>query len=346
MTWKCLVVRFLLPLCVLGMLAPSPASGQDLLVGSWSTHSVRRYDSTTGEFIGNFVFPSSGGLTTPNGLDLGPDGNLYVSSADTNQVLRYDGRTGAFIDVFASAGLVHPSYLEFRDDGFLYVCSGFTDQVIRYDAETGASGGVFASGGGMDFPAGLTWHDGLLYVAGFSGGGGVFRYDAVTGDFVDVFTTDPVGPLYLRFGDDGNLYVCDYHQDSIRIYQAGTGDLLDVWTNAFLSGPVGQLIGPGGSLIVASWNNHRVLKLDARTGALLGVFLSRAGLALPNDLLILPPVACPADFDGDGAVGAVDLATLLGAWGPCAGCPADLNSDGVVGPFDLANLLGAWGACL
>ncbi len=54
---------------------------------------------------------------------------------------------------------------------------------------------------------------------------------------------------------------------------------------------------------------------------------------------------CPADFDGDGAVGAADLAELLGSWGPCEGCPADLDDDGNVGPFDLALLLGAWGPC-
>ncbi len=58
---------------------------------------------------------------------------------------------------------------------------------------------------------------------------------------------------------------------------------------------------------------------------------------------------CPpctfGDFDGDGAVGSMDLAILLGSWGPCAGCPADVNDDGQVGPLDLATLLGAWGPC-
>ena len=54
---------------------------------------------------------------------------------------------------------------------------------------------------------------------------------------------------------------------------------------------------------------------------------------------------CPADLNGDGIVGPIDLASLLGAWGPCAGCAADFNGDGIVGPFDLALLLGAWGPC-
>ncbi|MEE9212963.1 MAG: hypothetical protein V3U29_09935 [Phycisphaeraceae bacterium] len=56
-------------------------------------------------------------------------------------------------------------------------------------------------------------------------------------------------------------------------------------------------------------------------------------------------IDCPADLDGDGSVGAADLANLLGAWGPNPGHPADFNGDDVVGPFDLAILLGAWGPC-
>ncbi len=56
-------------------------------------------------------------------------------------------------------------------------------------------------------------------------------------------------------------------------------------------------------------------------------------------------VSCPADLNGDGTVGASDLAILLGSWGSCLGCPADLDGDGAVGPFDLALLLGDWGPC-
>ena len=55
---------------------------------------------------------------------------------------------------------------------------------------------------------------------------------------------------------------------------------------------------------------------------------------------------CPADFDGDGTVGASDLAQLLGSWGECAGCPADFDGDGDVDAADLASLLGSWGPCL
>jgi hypothetical protein len=53
---------------------------------------------------------------------------------------------------------------------------------------------------------------------------------------------------------------------------------------------------------------------------------------------------CPADLNGDGTVGAPDLAALLNAWGT-SNAAADLNNDGVVGAPDLAALLNAWGPC-
>jgi hypothetical protein len=48
----------------------------------------------------------------------------------------------------------------------------------------------------------------------------------------------------------------------------------------------------------------------------------------------------PADLNGDGTVGAQDLAILLGAWGSSG--PGDLDGNGSVGPEDLAIMLGSW----
>ncbi len=56
-----------------------------------------------------------------------------------------------------------------------------------------------------------------------------------------------------------------------------------------------------------------------------------------------PP--CVGDIDGSGAVDAGDLATMLNAWGACAGCASDLDGNGSVDAADLALVLNAWGAC-
>ncbi len=54
---------------------------------------------------------------------------------------------------------------------------------------------------------------------------------------------------------------------------------------------------------------------------------------------------CPADLDGDGTVGILDLLALLAAWGIDPGGPPDFDGDGVVGILDLLTLLANWGPC-
>jgi hypothetical protein len=59
---------------------------------------------------------------------------------------------------------------------------------------------------------------------------------------------------------------------------------------------------------------------------------------------------CQLDANGDGNIGAQDLAQLLGCWGPnvpgngICFC-VDANGDGDIDAGDLAALLGAWGSC-
>ncbi len=87
---------------------------------------------------------------------------------------------------------------------------------------------------------------------------------------------------------------------------------------------------------------------DCVTGPALyigGAYTSIAGGSANrvSRLAACPDDATPGDFNGDGAVNARDLATLLAAWGDCGCCPEDLDGDGMVGASDLAILLANWG---
>jgi formylglycine-generating enzyme required for sulfatase activity len=75
----------------------------------------------------------------------------------------------------------------------------------------------------------------------------------------------------------------------------------------------------------------------------LGVALAAMALAFAVAPAAHAQTACDADIDGDGVVGAPDIAALLGAWGACSGCAADINDDGFVNAADLSALLGLWG---
>ncbi len=78
-------------------------------------------------------------------------------------------------------------------------------------------------------------------------------------------------------------------------------------------------------------------------------FLGSFGASFTQGVWVLNTLVgspCPADLDGDGSVGAPDLAILLGSWGAAGGSgPADFDSSGDVGAPDLAILLGSWGPC-
>ena len=72
-------------------------------------------DSSTGALLGPLV-----GTSSPTGIAVGPDGNLYVGNSATGQVSRFNPTTGALIDVFGTAP-GPTAGLSFGADGKLYV---------------------------------------------------------------------------------------------------------------------------------------------------------------------------------------------------------------------------------
>ncbi|MGC8785490.1 MAG: PEP-CTERM sorting domain-containing protein, partial [Armatimonadota bacterium] len=97
-----LVMRLTLAVLVSAALASTTLA--DLLVCSINGDRILRFSETDGAYLGDFVPVGTGGLNEPQGMEYGPDGNLYVCSNDQHAVLRFDGQTGAFIDAFVPPG--------------------------------------------------------------------------------------------------------------------------------------------------------------------------------------------------------------------------------------------------
>ena len=122
------------------------------------------------------------------------------------------------------------------------------------------------------------------------------------------------------------------------IANAGTLTLI----NSTISGNVTGNLGGGGF-----WTSGGVVTLTQSTvcenlpDQIDGTYTDGGGNLIAEEC----PPCTSGDLDEDGSVGPMDLAILLGSWGPCDGCPADVNDDGQVGPFDLATLISVWGPC-
>jgi outer membrane protein assembly factor BamB len=259
---------------IFSQLLMSPTASADLIVGFFTTH-LRRYDETTGEYLGLFADTGNdGGL----GLTFGPDGNVYHTDEANGHVIRLDGQTGAPLGVFTT-GIAEARNLAFGPSGDLFVGGLFTESIFRVDGTTGENLGIFATAPGL-FPEGIAFGpNGDLFVRnGFTGegqAGAVLRFDGTTGEFLGNFTSG--GNLYfmgesgLGFGRDGNLYVSDWGSDSVLRYDGVTGAFIDT----FATGASGDLaFGPDGDLYVignfdATTFSDGVLRFSGTTGELL-----------------------------------------------------------------------------
>ena len=196
---------------------------------------VRKYNGTTGAFLGNL---NHSGFSPfhPRGLVFGPDGLLYVSVIDFSDpnkgwVLRFDLESGGF-DVFIVSNnknnLHRPEGLVFGPDGNLYVTSfknlddpNDTDKILIFDGDTGKfldKIDLYAPGKPRAFAQALLFGpDGKLFVpitgpfdnaTGAPTGeftGSVRHYNVHTKKFKEIVPPykkgGPLGvPWYLTFG--------------------------------------------------------------------------------------------------------------------------------------------------
>ncbi len=197
------------------------APGDRVLVSSADDDRVMEFNRG-GTYVGDLVPPGAGGLLSPTGITVTPDGTTLLvasGSGGTSSVLAYDLASGTPLGPFVpgfSGGLLWPFGLAFGPNDNLYVTSG-TNEVLEYDGASGSFVRAFvraADNGGLSQPRGLTFkRDGNLLVASY-GTNEVLEYDGRTGAALGRWARsgtasvlEQVSPWGIRIGPNGNVFV-------------------------------------------------------------------------------------------------------------------------------------------
>ena len=188
---------------------------------------LRRYNGTSGAFLGNLDHSGFSGQFHPRGVVIGPDNLLYVSVFDISDrqsgwVLRFHPVKG-FVDVFIESNTVNnlhrPEGLVFGPDGNLYITSFLgvdandVDKILVFDGDTGEfldKIDLYAVGQPRAFAQAILFGPDKKLFVPITGGdgpdtGSVRSYNVHTKEFKVLVPPAKVGPLgepwYLTFGN-------------------------------------------------------------------------------------------------------------------------------------------------
>ncbi|WP_066346447.1 hypothetical protein [Geminocystis sp. NIES-3708] len=306
--------------------------GNKLLVVSRLDNAIYKFDDITSADLTqpNLLTPFIDGndpdipLNGPAGLLVASDGNLYVSSLDSQQIQRYNPNDGSFIDIFVDKtnekGITGPSALLETPDSKELIVTGFSSlNAARIDFEGADAGTVIDVF--IPVRGNTTWgfgkNEGAKIVTPEDIGGPLlFNKSLYVSNVNNTFGVGPVVNINLDL--DGNIesvtpnFEPGVYYSSILEYNAFTGDFLKEFVPKGSASQDGIFFSSGitfkdnilyandqGFQVNSGVENPadslygRILKFDARTGELLGEFISgdnltANGLNFPEDLLFGP----------------------------------------------------------
>lgn len=210
---------------------------------------VARFNAATGAFVDKFIT----GISGADGQSWDADGNLLISSFNSSRVMRFNGSTGTYMNDFIPSlggGLQGPLDSLFMPNGDFLVNSYSTSSVKRYSA-AGAYLGDFLMVGGQT--QGISYGlDGKLY-AGDYANGIIKRFDAVTGAFLNNFTTSGglIRPNNFVFRGPATLSAFTIAPSGVVCGNSATGTIL-------LSAPA-----PAGGVTISLTDNSAALETPA-----------------------------------------------------------------------------------
>lgn len=260
----------------------------NVLVGSRNSSSVKEYDGTSGDFLGDFIDSASGGLNTTQDLLYLSDSVLLATGLNNTTIKKYNGKTGAYIGDFSSGyNLSGPTKMSRGPDNSIYVSQwggSHIHKIARFDI----------NGNFIDEFTSITifnalehaWDENNMYVAAYRNGsdGKILKFDSA-GTYQGVFinTGNILGPDGLWFGSNHHLFVADWTMGKVQEF-----DSLGNFIGTFISGLThveGFGFEPDKNILLTDWTENYVNRYDS-VGNFLGQFTSSGGLSSPNCIAI------------------------------------------------------------
>jgi len=248
--------------------------------------------SFAGEW-GTFGYTLPGEFYCATGVDVGPNGNVYV--ADTNNArIQYFDAAGSPLGFWGVAGFgpgqfYDPENVAVAPDGSTYVKDTDTNRVEHFSS-TGAFLGQWGSPGSGDgqfnneayvmSPGIAVGPSGIVYVTDTNNSR--VQYFSADGTFLGKWGSAGSGDGQFASAEgiavapDGTVYVADLANHRIQHFSA-TGAYLGKFGSsgagyAQFSGAFGVAVGPDGSVYVADSGNYRIQQFTAA-----GAFVSAWG---------------------------------------------------------------------
>jgi sugar lactone lactonase YvrE len=248
-----------------------------------SGSNVRRYDATTGAFLG-----VPGGAFRAQGFDVDNAGRLFLASHGFAQLYRIDPAGGG---VSGPAQIARPLNPRLAPDGLLYV--NYVDGVVRCHSPADLSVvntflPVGAANSDIRFGP-----DGHLWANNFDA---IRSYNILTGAEID---HDPATPAVdpfatvsasgdFTFAPNGDLLII--RSRGVFRYDRTTRVGTEFVAAPAVSdpSPTSLAFGPDANLYVSTTDDE-ILRYNGQTGALIGGFISDSDLDTPVEMLFVVP---------------------------------------------------------
>jgi DNA-binding beta-propeller fold protein YncE len=205
------------------------------------------------------ISSGAGGLSSPQGIQIGVDLSIYVASGGTNQILKYSAH-GQPMGVFAELPKhCEPKDIEFGPDTNLFVACQLLGKVIALNANSGQQLGIAAQGGGLKMPTGIAFGPGnTLYVTSV-GSNQLLRY--AQGGYFQGAVQRLEDPAFDVAFHNGRVFLTSGATQNYAMLTIDGGNLLQ-FAEQRLHEPTGMVFDPSGSLFVSS--EKEVVQFDAK----------------------------------------------------------------------------------